>query len=1040
MTAQPTRGQGLLATVIRRPVAVLLSHLCLALFGILGWMNLPFNRMPDVEYPTIVVAASLPGATPDRMSVSVAAPLEARVCGVAGLLDCSTTCVTGSVTISLRFRSGHDMGAAMGEVNRAIRAASADLPASMIDPPVCQHYNPTDTPLLYMALESPGTPDAAMEEMARQRVANPLSSIPGVSRVSIQGGGRFSWVVRTDPVALAARGISPASVMAALGSMVPGLPWGGLRSLQSDIPLEGEVPVGPEGVSLSRVAIPTKPRPGQPATRPVWLSDIATVSPEFSKARSGKWWNGNPCVVIALYREVGSNALEVGDQANQALDQIRRNLPAGARLGMVFDNTRPVRAAIDEMIITLGLSIILVLVIIGLGLRDWRGTLIACSVVPLSITGMMGFMWLAGFSLNTLTLLALSLAIGFVVDDAVVVLENVIRHREMGLGPFDASVEGARGIAFTMASITVSLLAVFLPILLVPDILGRMFREFALTLMGCITLSGVVSLLLVPVLCLWLPERPRASHPAKSAPFGPARRLYVRLLHWLVAHPWVAMVGILVFLVATNRVSSGVRKGFLPAEDKSLLVLFTRAEPELSWERLQAAHRNLWDLIAKVPEVEETLTYLGQDELNTTPSDGLLLLRLKYPPRRSLADITADIQARLDRDSPLAFTLFNIPSLYLNTKRTKSAYQVLVTAPEADALPGAVAEIRRWMDEKDGFLSIDTDIEPGAPTLEIAPSRARMAMAGFTPAQGARALQAAFGPSFTANLWAPGATRSLAVGFQSDRTAGPRDLGLVRLNRSNSASTAGSAPLDAFTESATAVLPRQANRYNRLPAASISFNLPPGADSASLLASLEDRLATLQGQGVRAELVGTAREVRSSVLRAMPLVLLAFVVMYLTLGFLYESLTHPVTVLATLPSALFGGLLGLWFFDIELDIYGFFGLLMLLGLVKKNAIMLVDFARSRQLAGADATTAILEASVERLRPIQLTTLAAAAGAVPMLVGTGSGVSVLRPVGAVLLGGLLVSQVVTLALTPPLYRFMEGVSCRVRRLFQGGAST
>jgi HAE1 family hydrophobic/amphiphilic exporter-1 len=344
-----------------------------------------------------------------------------------------------------------------------------------------------------------------------------------------------------------------------------------------------------------------------------------------------------------------------------------------------------------------------------------------------------------------------------------------------------------------------------------------------------------------------------------------------------------------------------------------------------------------------------------------------------------------------------------------------------VTAPEPDALPGAVAEIRRWMDEKDGFLSIDTDIEPGAPTLEIAPSRARMAMAGFTPAQGARALQAAFGPSFTANLWAPGATRSLAVGFQSDRTA-------------------GSAPLDAFTESATAVLPRQANRYNRLPAASISFNLPPGADSASLLASLEDRLATLQGQGVRAELVGTAREVRSSVLRAMPLVLLAFVVMYLTLGFLYESLTHPVTVLATLPSALFGGLLGLWFFDIELDIYGFFGLLMLLGLVKKNAIMLVDFARSRQLAGADATTAILEASVERLRPIQLTTLAAAAGAVPMLVGTGSGVSVLRPVGAVLLGGLLVSQVVTLALTPPLYRFMEGVSCRVRRLFQGGAST
>lgn len=1040
MTAQSKRGQGLLAEVVSRPVAVLLAHFSLALFGLLGWMNLPFNRMPDVEYPTIVVAASLPGATPDRMSVSVAAPLEARVCAVAGLLDCSTTCVTGSVTISLRFRSGQDMGAAMGEVNRAIRAASADLPASMIDPPVCQHYNPTDTPLLYMAFESPGTPEAAMEELARQRVANPLSSIPGVSRVSVQGGGRFSWVVRTDPVDLASRGISPSLVMSTLGSLVPDLPWGGLRGQESDLPLEGDMPVSAEGVSLSRIAIPTTPRLGQQAAQPVWLSDVARVSPEFSKPRSGKWWNGKPCVVLALYREVGSNALAVGDQANQALEQIRRNLPADSRLGVVFDNTRPVRAAIDEMIISLGLSIVFVLVIIGLGLRDLRSTLIACSVVPLSITGMMGFMWLAGFSLNTLTLLALSLAIGFVVDDAVVVLENVIRHRERGLGAFAASVEGARGIAFTMASITVSLLAVFLPILLVPDILGRMFREFALTLMGCITLSGVVSLLLVPVLCLWLPDQPNVNHGSKSNPVAAPRGLYFRLLRWLVAHPWLGIVGILAFLVATNRVSAGVRKGFLPAEDKSVLLLFTRADPELSWDRLQAAHRNLWDLIAKVPEVEETLTFLGQDDLNTTPSDGMLLLRLKYPPRRSIADITADIQARLDRDSPLAFTLFNIPSLYLNTKRTKSAYQVLVTAPQSDALPGVVAEIRQWMDEKGGFLSIDTDIEPGAPTLEITPARARMAMSGFTPTQGARALQAAFGPSFTANLWSPAATRSLAVGFQSDRTVGPQDLKLLQMNRFSGISSAGSAPLEAFTESSTAVLPRQSNRYNRLPAASISFNLPPDADSASVLARLEDQLASLQGEGVRAELVGTAREVRSSVARAMPLVLLAFVIMYLTLGFLYESLTHPVTVLATLPSALFGGLLGLWFFDIELDIYGFFGLLMLLGLVKKNAIMLVDFARARRSEGADATTAILEAAMERLRPIQLTTLAAAAGAVPMLIGTGSGISVLRPVGAVLLGGLLISQVVTLALTPPLYCFMEWLSSRVRGLFRRGAST
>ena len=1038
MSLKPGGKGGLLQAVIRRPVAVLLAHFSLALFGILGWINLPFNRMPDVEYPTIVVSAALPGATPDNMSASVAAPLEARVSAVTGLLDCSSTCVSGMATIILRFRSGQDMGVALGEVNRAVRAAAGDLPVSMTDPPVCQRYNPNDTPLLYMALQSPATPEAELEELARARIATPLASLPGVARVNVQGGGRFSWVVRADPLALSARGISPASLLTTLRDMVPGLPSGGLGGPTFDLPLEGDGPVGAFGLSADRIPLPTTANPAK-KNPPLWLSDVAAISPEVSRPRSGRWLNGKPCVVLALYRQTGANALDLGDRARAQLDKIRESLPPGAELKLVYDNTRPVRAAIDEMLITLGLSVLLVLVIIGLGLRDWRGTLVACSVVPLSITGMMGFLWLAGFSLNTLTLLALSLAIGFVVDDAVVVLENVIRHREMGKSPIQASVDGAREVAFTMASITVSLLAVFLPVLLVPDILGRMFREFSLTLMGCITLSGVVSLLLVPVLCLWLPGRSGTHSGATPSRAQPRLGLYPRSIAWLVAHPWVGITGIVLFFLGTRQVSAGVRKGFLPVEDKSILMLFTKAGPEVSWDRLRQAHRGLWDIVAEVPEVEETLTFLGQDEINTTASDGLLLLRLKYPPRRPIAEITADLQARLDRDSPLAFSILNIPSLYLNTKRTKSAYQVLVTAPQPGDLPGAVSEIRGWMERKGTFLSIDSDIEPGAPALRLLPERNRMAIAGFSAADGAGALRGAFGPAFTANLWAPAATRSLAVGFQAEKTIGPDDLHWLRLNQSSQTAPGTDAPLDAFVASQPAVLPRQANRFNRLPAASLTFNLPPEVDSSAVLASLEERLASLSSQGAHAELVGVGREVSASVARAVPLVLLAFLVMYLTLGFLYESLTHPVTVLATLPSALFGGLLGLRVFDIELDIYGFFGLLMLLGLVKKNAIILVDFARARQLDGLDASRAILEASIERLRPIQLTTMAAAAGAVPMLFGTGSGISVLRPVGAILLGGLLVSQIVTLAFTPPLYRFMEGLSLRVRRWIRPGAA-
>jgi HAE1 family hydrophobic/amphiphilic exporter-1 len=380
----------------------------------------------------------------------------------------------------------------------------------------------------------------------------------------------------------------------------------------------------------------------------------------------------------------------------------------------------------------------------------------------------------------------------------------------------------------------------------------------------------------------------------------------------------------------------------------------------------------------------------------------------------------------------------NIPSLYLNTKKTKSAYQVQVTASENRRLGKIVDNIRSWMENEGRFLDIDSDLDPGVPTLEMIPDRARMALAGFTATDGAAALYASFGPTFASKLWVRDATRSVYVGLTEKALEYPSTMDLLRLQRNNGEILGGSAPLSEFVQNSPVLRPSQANRYNRLAAASISFNLLPGVDAAATLRALETQLTEVSGDGVQAALVGTAKEVISSLARALPLVLLSFLVMYLTLGFLYESLGHPLTVLATLPSALLGGLAGLWIFDLELDIYGFFGLLMLLGIVKKNAIMLVDFARQRQREGVGARQAILEASMERLRPIQLTTLAAAAGALPMLVGTGSGISVLKPVGAILLGGLLVSQVVTLALTPPLYRLVEGASARARWFFDWGA--
>ena len=1031
-------GGAILKTLIQRPVAVLLGHVCLALFGIMGLMNLPFNRMPDVEYPTLLVGASLPGATPEQMSSSVAAPLEERVCGVVGLLDCTTSCVQGFASITLRFRPGEDMGRAMGEVGRALRAASADLPGEMTEAPTCRRYNPTDTPLIYLALESPNTPESELEELAHRLATTRLGNLPGVARVQVLGSGQFAWVVRNDPKELARRGISSGTVMATVADQGNERPWGRLEGPLANIQLEGTGPVAGEALHADQIALPRHNAPGPLNKPPVWLSDVASVSAEPTGFRVGHWRNGRPCLIIALYREAGANALALSAEARKVMEEIQTTLPPGAELFLVNDNSKPIRDALNEMIITLFLSLLTILGIIGLGLRDWRGTMIACSVVPLSLAGITGFMWLAGFSLNTLTLLALTLAISFVVDDAVVVLENIIRHREMGKDRIRASVEGASEVAFTMSSITVSLLAIFLPVLLVPDILGRMFREFALTLMGCITLSGIVSMLLVPVLCLWMPSRTPDKGMDKHREPDKKHGIYQRFLGWLVDHPLIGLAGMVLFLVGTASISGKVRKGFLPEEDKSFLLLFTQSEPQVSWDRLRSSHQEIWRTLAGVPEIEQHLTFLGSGDINTNANEGTILLRLKYPPRRSLGEITRDLRARLDAQCPLKCRILNIPSLYLNTKKTKSAYQVQVTASENRRLGKIVDNIRSWMENEGRFLDIDSDLDPGVPTLEMIPDRARMALAGFTATDGAAALYASFGPTFASKLWVRDATRSVYVGLTEKALEYPSTMDLLRLQRNNGEILGGSAPLSEFVQNSPVLRPSQANRYNRLAAASISFNLLPGVDAAATLRALETQLTEVSGDGVQAALVGTAKEVISSLARALPLVLLSFLVMYLTLGFLYESLGHPLTVLATLPSALLGGLAGLWIFDLELDIYGFFGLLMLLGIVKKNAIMLVDFARQRQREGVGARQAILEASMERLRPIQLTTLAAAAGALPMLVGTGSGISVLKPVGAILLGGLLVSQVVTLALTPPLYRLVEGASARARWFFDWGA--
>jgi len=1033
MTTAGREADGMMATILRRPVGVVLVHISLFLFGLMGWWMLPASKIPDVEFPTVVVTGNYQGADPQTMALSVAAPLEAQLCGIPGLLDCSTSCVQGTAKITLRFRPEISIGASMGDIGRAIRAAGPDLPADMPDAPTFAKYNPADTPVMYITVESETVPVANLTSLAGRVLADRLNSIPGVARVEVSGSGNPTWRVELDALSLAQRGLSLDRISNTVANQRTRMPWGVLAGPERDLVLEGSGPVGAEGIDLQSIAMPSIPpvSEGAQGLRKGWLSDAATSQLLPPDSYHGSWHRSHPCVVLAIYRDLGSNAVVLANKARQVVEQSSLLLPAEVRCEILYDNTISLKESINDLFLTLFISMVLVVFVISLYLRSIAATLVACSVLPVCIVSMLGVMWVMGFTINNLTLLALNLAVGFVVDDAVVVLENMIRHIEMGKGITQASIDSVREIGFTVVAITVSLMAVFLPLLLMQGMLGRIFREFAITLLACIALSGLVSLFLVPVLGRWFLASGMGGHSVVSNHGGTSPRggWYGTILAWFLHRPIYGVTILAMCAVGTVLLLGKVRTGFLPDEDRSMLLVFIRAEDQISWERMTALHRNLLRELESIPEIDDVITTLGANAVNTGQADGFMFLKFKKLPRRSLEDIAADIVLIPDRVPGLKLFTFNPPAFYLNTKQTKSAYQVMVTSQQTERLPGLVGDITGWMRSQKEFVGIDSETESALPELVAEIDRRTLARLGGSVKKVDTTFQSGFGPRQIGFLGSTNETRGLSVGLMESWRRDESGLPLLALEVG---AVDGGGHLDEVLSWKTRVVSRQEERYNRLPSSTISFNIVKGADSGKALKMLSQKLEEVSSGSDQARLAGVAKEIAESIARTGPMVLLALLVMYLVLGVLYESLIHPLTVLAGLPSALLGGLFALWITELELDIYGFMGLLMLLGIVKKNAIMLVDFAQQLQSTGVGPEEAILEASRERLRPIQMTTLAAAAGALPLIAGIGSGSHALRPVGVILLGGLLCSQVVTLVLTPSVYRFMDRTFNRKRR--------
>ncbi|UCF77250.1 MAG: efflux RND transporter permease subunit [Betaproteobacteria bacterium] len=1012
---------------IERPVATTVLVVAGALFGWLAFNRLPINDLPNVDFPTIRVTARLPGANPETMATAVATPLERQFSTIAGIDSMSSTNRAGETRIVIQFDLDRDIDAAAQDIQTAIAQAMRRLPGD-IEPPALRKVNPAEFTILILGVSAKTLPLSQLDEFADIHIAQRLSTIAGVGQVLIFGSQKYAVRLFVDPDQLAKRGIGVERVVAAIQAANSNLPAGALQGKARTYTVKSTG-------KLARAADFNSLIIAYHNGQPVRFSDIgrAVDSVENEKVRS--WLDGDQAILLGVFRQPGSNTVEPVRRIRALLPEIERQAPPGVTVTVLNDRSEFIRDSIHEVNLTLVLAIFLVVMVILLFLRNLKSTLITALILPTSVLGTFGIMHILGYSLNNLSLMAVILAVGFVVDDAIVVLENISRHLEMGKDRMRAALEGAQEIGFTVLSMTISLAVVFLPILFMEGMLGRLFREFAVTVGVAVLTSGVVSLSLTPMLCSLLVEHTREHgrvYQALERFFNGSREVYGAILRWTMGHRGLMLAGSAVILALTFVLYAWVPKGFIPRQDMGVVFANTRAPEGVTFDELVKRQQAVAAIIQDNRNVETVMSTAGQGFGGIFGDNiGRLIVRLKPREERDVdADgVIQELRREIRRVQGLRVFLQNPPSIRLGGLSTSGDYQLVLTGTELAPLYKATEDLEARLKDFPLLQDVNTNLELRNPEIQVNVLRDRAAALGVTPQQIEATLYNAYGGRQISSIY--GAADQYDVRLEFDRRF-QSDINLLKSLHVQSAN-GSMVPIHNVAEIKSGVGPIAVQHWGLLPAATISFNLAPGASVGDAIGSVREIAREVLPIGIGSTFAGSAREFQDA-FRTLPLLLaVTIIVVFMILAILYEHYGHPITILTALPLAGFGALLTLIVFGMELNIFSFVGIILLVGLVKKNGIMMVDFALQLQREkGMAPQEAIVQSCLIRFRPIMMTTMAAIFATLPIALGFGAGAEARRPLGVAVVGGLLFSQFLTLFVTPTFYVSMERVVDYLRR--------